>query len=99
LHPVPRANQATGQRLYNSLFALGNILVTTNYDQWLDDRIASPIAGASPLETPSTPSPATTMRSVYDADNFLPAALTQSNTVIHLHGSVVKPKSMIVTSR
>jgi hypothetical protein len=99
LHPTPRARQLNGQRLYNSLFALGNIFVTTNYDRWLDERIAAPAPSAAPLASPSTPSPATPMRSIYDVSKFLPAVLTQAYTVVHLHGSVADAKSMILTTR
>lgn len=48
LHPKPTSEHKRGRRLYNSVFALGNIFVTTNYDRWLDERIAEPVAGASP---------------------------------------------------
>jgi hypothetical protein len=99
LHPVPRANHPQGQRLYNSLFALGNIFVTTNYDRWLDDRITGPVPSAVPAASPSTPSPTTSMHSVCKVSEFLPALLTQSNTVVHLHGSVGDRKSMILTTR
>jgi len=99
LHPVPRAKHLNGQRLYNSLFALGNIFVTTNYDRWLDERIAESLPGAAPMASPSTPSPVTSMQSKYDVNEFLPALLTQSNTVVHLHGSVADPRTMILTTR
>lgn len=99
LHPAPRAKHLKGRRLYDNLFALGNIFVTTNYDRWLDERIAGPVPGAVPVAIPSVPSPATAMRSIYRVDEFLPALLTQSNTVVHLHGSVAERKSMILTTR
>jgi SIR2-like domain len=98
LHPTARANQRNGQRLYKSLFALGNVFVTTNYDRWLDERIAEQLPGTAPVASPSTPSSATSMHSVYSINDFLPAVLTQPNTVVHLHGSVADPKSMILTT-
>jgi hypothetical protein len=99
LHPKPRAEHKEGRRLYNSLFALGNIFVTTNYDRWLDDRITEPAPGATPAASPTTPPPSTPMRTIHNINDFIPAALTQSNTVIHLHGSVVNPTGMILTTR
>jgi SIR2-like domain len=99
LHRVPRTKHPEGRRLYNSLFALGNIFVTTNYDRWLDERIAEPAPRAVPAASPSTPSHAISMHSVYKANEFLPALLTQSNTVVHLHGSVGDRNSMILTTR
>lgn len=98
LHPSPRIEQARGRRLYNSLFALSNIFVTTNYDRWLDDRIAEPVLGAAPASTPSTPSQSAQMESKYKVNDFLPAALMRPNTVVHLHGSVADPESMILTT-
>lgn len=38
------------------------------------------------------------MVSIHNVNDFLPAALTQSNTVIHLHGSVADPTGMILTT-
>ena len=74
LHPTSRAEHKKGRRLYNSLFALGNIFVTTNYDRWLDDRIAKPAPGATPAASPATPPPSTPLRSIYTVNDFLPAA-------------------------
>jgi SIR2-like domain len=99
LHPKPRADHRNGRRLYNSLFALGNVFVTTNYDRWLDDRVAEPTAGATPATSPATPPPSTPMRSIYSINEFLPATLTKSNTVIHLHGSVADSNGMLLTTR
>ncbi len=99
LHPKPRAEHKNGRRLYRSLFALGNIFVTTNYDRWLDDRVAEPIAGATPAASPATQLPSTLMHNIYSVSEFLPAVLTQPNSVIHLHGSVADPTGMLVTTR
>jgi SIR2-like domain len=99
LHPSRRIEHTRGRRLYNSLFALSNIFVTTNYDRWLDERRAETVPGAAPVASPSIPSPATPMHSIYNVNDFLPAVLTQSNTVVHLHGSIADPKSMILTTR
>lgn len=98
LHPTPRADHKEGRRLYNSLFALGTIFVTTNYDRWLDERIAEPAPGATPAVSPATSPSSRVMRSIFKIDDFLPAVLTQPNTVIHLHGSVVDPNGMILTT-
>jgi len=99
LHPAPRAKHLKGRRLYDSLFSLGNIFVTTNYDRWLDERIAETVPGAVPAPSPSTPSAAAAMQIIYKVNDFLPALLTQSHTVVHLHGSVVDRTSMILTTR
>lgn len=97
LHPKPRSDHEKGRRLYNGLFALGTIFVTTNYDRWLDERIADPALAVTPEASPDTP-PKRAMRSIYNVNDFLPAALTQPNTVIHLHGSVDDPSGMVLTT-
>jgi hypothetical protein len=98
LHSKPRAEHKDGRRLYNSFFALSSIFVTTNYDRWLDERIVEPTPSAAPAQNPATPSPSAPMRSIYDPNDFLPAVLTQPNTVIHLHGSVSNPREMVLTT-
>jgi hypothetical protein len=98
LHPTPRAEHKRGRHLYNCVFALGNIFVTTNYDRWLDECIAEPVPSAAPAANPATPPASTPMLSLHTVNGFLPAALTQSNTVIHLHGSVADPTGMILTT-
>jgi hypothetical protein len=98
LHSTPKREHKKGQRLYNSLFALANIFVTTNYDTWLDERIAEPSPAAIPTPVPSTSSPASKMRVIWDVNEFIPAALSLPNTVVHLHGSIRNPNSMILTT-
>jgi hypothetical protein len=98
LHPKPKGEHDKGRRLYKSLFALSNIFVTTNYDEWLDDAIQEPSVTATPgIPAPETPA-AKQMRVIYDENEFLAAALIQPYTVVHLHGSVVDSSSMIFTT-
>ena len=96
LHRSPPRQVPKGCRLYNGLFALGNIFVTTNYDVWLDDQLP---AGPTTAPIPEPKSlPPTPMHIVYRPEEILPSLLTQSNTVIHLHGSVNDPTTMIQTT-
>lgn len=99
LHSTSRTENAEGRRLYKNIFALGNVFVTTNYDRWLDDRIAEPTVAVIPVASPHIPTASTRMNSIYKVSELLPDALTQSNTVIHLHGSVEDPDSMVLTTR
>lgn len=99
LHPKERRENANGVRLYNSLFKLGRTFVTTNYDEWLDERLpqASPVAtpDAKRKDSPGVDS----IRVVHKVEELLPALLNESNTVIHLHGSLLDPKGMILTTQ
>src|SRR5229473_1209622 len=53
LHPKPPRESLTGQRLYNALFRLSAVFVTTNYDLWLDERLSAPTPTAAPTGVPA----------------------------------------------
>src|SRR5437660_2233684 len=100
LHPTARRDHKNGCRLYRSLFTLARIFVTTNYDEWLDEQITEPTAAASPATSPvSTASPVNRLQVIYKIDDLLPSRLSQPSTVIHLHGSVLDPAGMILSTR
>jgi len=89
-----------GMRLYGSLSALGKTFVTTNYDEWLDEEIVLPnvsIGGAEP--DPKIATSANKREILYKVKDLTPDSLNRSNTVIHLHGSLLAPDDMIVTTR
>jgi len=97
LHPKPTRESLTGRRLYNALFRLSNIFVTTNYDLWLDERLPAPTPSAVPTRASANVIP-TPMNVAYRSEQINPALLSQPNTVIHLHGSVREPATMIMTT-
>ena len=98
LHRRELRDDKQGCRLYNSLFRLGKIFVTTNYDLWLDEYIPQPTPSVAPALAPANTTPIP-MRVLYRVEEFLPAALSEPNTVVHLHGSVREPKGMILTTQ
>jgi hypothetical protein len=98
LHPTARRQHKRGCRLYNSLFALGKIFVTTNYDEWLDERIPEPIPAATPSTQLADTRPLTPMRVVHKVSDLLPGLLSEPDTVIHLHGSIRDPAGMVLTT-
>ena len=97
LHPTRSRESPMGRRLYNALFTLSAIFVTTNYDVWLDERIPEPNPAAPPLASPQQ-SAVSPMRIVYRYEEILPSLLTQPNTVVHLHGSVRDATTMVMTT-
>lgn len=97
LHPNEPRQSPKGRRLYNALFRLSNIFVTTNYDLWLDERLPEPSLTAAPTEQP-TRLTITPMNVVYRVDQINAALLSQPNTVVHLHGSVHDAETMIMTT-
>lgn len=95
IHPESFAPNPKGAKIYSPLLRLGRVFVTTNYDRWLDDGILSvheAIGGSA-----ATPS-AVPMRVVPKVNDLQPKLLHQDNTVVHLHGSVQDPESMVVTT-
>lgn len=100
IHPDRRLNDANGRRLYTALARLSRdaIFVTTNYDAWLDypmDQVPAP-ESEDPTGSESSPLKRNVIHRVED---FSYHYLGTPNTVIHLHGSLDDPDSMIVTTR
>ena len=100
LHPNGKINKI-GRRLYAHLSKLGNKFVTTNYDEWLDERFDDErfdILAKSPADSPtaSTLQPRTV---IYSVEEILPSKINNANVVIHLHGSVKHPDEMILTTQ
>jgi hypothetical protein len=98
LHPRARADDEKGCRLYRSLFALGKTFVTTNYDEWLDEKIPETSPSATPPTQPVVIASADPIRVVYKVEDLLPSLLSEPNTVIHLHGSLRYPAGMILST-
>jgi len=98
LHPTLRRDHKNGCKLYNSLFSLGKIFVTTNYDEWLDERIPEPTPAVNPSMVPTNRSAINPMHVVYRVADLITSLLSEPNTVIHLHGSLLDPAGMILTT-
>jgi hypothetical protein len=79
-----------GTSIYKSLNDIGCVCVTTNYDQLLAPRYSDSDDGSA---TPAT------VNRIYRRDELLVTHLDTPGTVIHLHGAVVEPETMIVTTR
>ena len=98
----------THPNIYDDLYSLNVPFLTTNYDRWLDvlARRARPVApSATAAEAPEAEAdrPAATMQPdsrVYFRRNELTIEkLNQPGVVLHLHGSVEEPETMVVTTR
>ena len=98
LHPKPRHKNARGRRLYSHLSKLGNVFVTTNYDEWLDDDLPPPpvdLAGNARALGSAAPA----RRTMYHKpEDFTASNLNERNVVFHLHGSARNPSGMILTT-
>ena len=97
LYPGGASAQPKGRRLYDALSKLGSTFVTTNYDRWLDSTPSAPplslVASSAAATTPSM-----SARNIYHrVADFTPDHLNSPDTVIHLHGSMDDPASMVLT--
>jgi len=92
-------NNPKGQRLYGSLSKLGKTFITTNYDEWLDEELAVPAASVSSGQNQTTATIPNRRKSFYKTQDLTAANLNQPNTVIHLHGSLLDPDGMVLTTQ
>lgn len=99
LYPEGRNTNPRGRRLYEALSKLGKIFVTTNYDDWLDTTIGAPpltVSDGGGTETSTIGQKPTV---IYKVEELTPDNLERQNTVFHLHGSLLDPASMILTTQ
>lgn len=91
-------SDARGLRLYGALGKLGNVSVTSNYDEWCDlDRVLPPLP-LSGSSAPITPPPPASRNVFHKLEDFTAANLSRPGSVFHLHGSVIDPAGMIMTT-
>lgn len=79
-----------GDSIYNALNDIGCSCVTTNYDELLSPRYVETKDGSA------TPVP---VNRVSEREKFFAYLLNEPGTVVHLHGSISNPETMIVTTR
>ena len=78
---------------------LGKTFVTTNYDDWLDMTISAPAPSANAEGDAATATIGEKRTVIYKVEELTPDNLERPNTVFHLHGSMVDPASMILTTQ
>ena len=79
-----------GKSIYKSINDIGCVCVTTNYDELLAPRFTDAEDGS---ETPAT------VTRLFRNGDLLVTHLDTPGTVIHLHGAVGDPATMVVTTR
>lgn len=99
LHPSGQKDNAKGQKLFGSLCRLGKTFVTTNYDEWLDEEIGMPIVTVDSTSDPTAPATVSPRKVIHKVHDLTPANLNQPNAVIHLHGSLLDPDGMVLTTQ
>jgi SIR2-like protein len=91
--------------LYTDLYSIGTSIVTTNYDEWLDALALRPIAPPEnvtlvPADARTGPR-STALQPVVSIglEQLTIEKLARPGNVVHLHGSVTLPTTMILTAR
>lgn len=82
--------ETEGDSIYKAINDIGCSCVTTNYDELLSPRFDDAKDGSST---------AVPLKRVFERDKFFANLLNEPGTVVHLHGSISNPESMIVTTR
>lgn len=84
------SNASETNNIYKVLNDIGSSCVTTNYDTLLSPRFN---------ETKDGSTTARPVKRLSEPEQFLPNWLNEPGTVIHLHGSVENPETMIITAK
>lgn len=84
------AGKSEGDSIYKAINDVGCPCVTTNYDELLAPRFVNAKDGSTT---------AISVNRVYDKEQFFAKLLNEPGTVVHLHGSIRNPKTMIVKTK
>ncbi len=104
----PNFNTAKIPKVYRDLYGINACYVTTNYDEWLDILANDRLSTSHKTPTAIPPEKEQTDPIVkqneyqmvfYEKDDLTREKLLKQGAVIHLHGSVVKPETMVLTTR
>lgn len=97
---TPRNKEAKrlGEAIYRHLVKLAPVIVTTNYDDYLDGVVLPPPTpvAATTLGAPTSVPPS--RRVLAKISEFDAASLSTPNTVVHIHGSMHARETMVVTT-
>lgn len=102
LHSGEGLKNPEGRKIYSDVCKLAHAHVTTNYDMWPDYKFVVPELAVGPDtgmgEADKAPAVDEERICIYDRTKFLPASLV-AGSVLHLHGSVRDPKTMVLAQR
>ena len=84
-----------GNSIYKLINDLGCACVTTNYDELLAPRFQEVKDGVA---TSISIKPKDVVR-IFDKSEFFAKHLNEPGTVVHLHGAISRPETMVVTTK
>ena len=82
--------KSEGDSIYKAINDIGCPCVTTNYDELLAPRFSDTKDGSTTTSI---------VNRISERERFFAHLLNEPGTVIHLHGAVSKPETMIVTTK
>ena len=82
--------KSAGDSIYKAINDIGCPCVTTNYDELIAPRF---------IETKNGSATAAPVVRISERDKFFAKLLNEPGTVVHLHGAISKPETMIVTTK
>jgi len=88
----------TGTKIYKDIHNISKVIVTTNYDEWLDKPDLESASSEVESHATSGAQLPSSKRVIYKRDEINVDKLTD-NSVIHLHGSVKDPEEMVLTTK
>jgi hypothetical protein len=91
--------RATGERVYGHIARLAPLVITTNYDEWADNAVAHAPDPNLASETDPLSSDQPPRRVLFRPSELTVASLSLKNAVIHIHGSVREPSTMVFSTR
>ena len=90
-------------QVYRDLYSIGTAFVTTNYDEWLDVLAETPHPSPDPIIVSPLAhlgrSPTLVANVFFGKEQLTIEKLATRGSVIHLHGSVRDPDTMVLTAR
>jgi NAD-dependent SIR2 family protein deacetylase len=89
----PFKDKNEGGSIYKPINDIGCTCVTTNYDELLAPRFLDPKLKESGSVTPLP------VNRIVDKGKYLAGFLNEPGTVVHLHGAVSKPETMVITTK
>ena len=84
-----------GNSIYKSINDIGCACVTTNYDELLAPRFQE--VNDDPIQSMSVKTKEVVR--IYNKSDFFAKHLDEPGTVVHLHGAISSPKTMVVTTK
>ena len=82
--------KSEGDSIFKAINDIGCSCVTTNYDELLAPRF---------VDTKDGSTTAASVNRVYEREMFFAKLLNEPGVVVHLHGAISKPETMIVTTK